>query len=315
MIRQTITGTDYIHDLISITYEVTYACNFKCEYCYNPIPRYNGAKTDQKDAVWKKLMEVEGPLQIIMLGGETTYYKKAVNYWNEYVTTFKDDETKSINLYTHGNNTPEVYSEFLGGKDNAYLGFSYHPGQTNEELYFKNIELVRNNDVNVVVCLVTTTDKKDWPKAKEILSKAKALGCQTQIEFCVTTENRRNATADAYEYFEEFLYRCYKINKLHFKSSKEDLTLCRDDYNLMFVNGLNDTKKLCTNRTFKISPELYMRYECDVNGEQVELAENIDAFDEFIKKKTVTCEQFCTGIAATLNEKVFLADTIKDIRA
>lgn len=314
MIKQTIVGEDYIHDLISVTFEVTYACDKKCSYCYNPIPRFNGAKDDVKNAVWQKLMSIKTPLQILLLGGETTFYKHTVDYWNEYVTTYMDDPTHSINLYTHGNNKPEVYEKFIGGKKHAYLGFSYHPGQTDEELYFKNIELVRKNGVNVVVCLVTSNDKTEWPHAKSILERVTELGCQTQIEFCVKTDNSRDATADAYDYFDEYLYQCYKIKELHF-TGDENLVIYRDHYNREFVNGLSNVKKLCKNRTFSIDPNCRLTYECKVGGIGLDLSRNLDRFEEFIAPRHVNCTQQCPSIVATLNEKVFFAKTIAEIKA
>lgn len=300
--------------MISVTFEVTYACDKKCSYCYNPIPRFNGAKDHHKDAVWSKIMSIKSPLQVLLLGGETTLYKHTIDYWNEFVTTYADDDTHSINLYTHGNNKPEVYDQLKAGKSKAFVGFSYHPGQTDEELYFKNIELVRSKGINVVVCVVTSTDKSTWPNTKRILERVTQLECLTQIEFCVTTDNTRDATVDAYEYFREHLYQCYKIKELHF-TGDETLTILRDDYNREFVNGLSDVKKLCKNRTFSIDPNCILTYECRVGGAAVDLKTHMHKFDEFIAPRFVDCTQNCPSIVATLNEKVFFAKTIAEIKA
>lgn len=313
MIKQTISGEPYVHELISITFELTYACDKKCSYCYNPIPRYNGVKTNIKDEIWQKIMSIETPLQVLLLGGETTFFKHTSEYWNEYCTKYMTDTTKHINLYTHGNNKPEEYDKYVGGKRHAFFGFSYHPGQTDEDLYFENIKRMRARDVNIVVCLVISADKSTWTEGKEILRKVTELGCRTQIEFCVTSDNLRDATADAYEFFDAYLYKCYKIKELIFEGD-EALRLPRDHYNRDFVAGLSDIKKFCKNRVYKITADGIMKFECDLGGQRVDLKQDINAFDRFILPKTVTCEQRCTGIASTLNEKVFFAKTIDEIR-
>lgn len=317
MIRQSIEGVDYIHDMVSITYELTYACDKSCSYCYNPQPRFAGANLATKDKIWEKIMSVERPLQVLLLGGETTLHKHVDHYWNSYVEKFKDDTTKTMALYTHGNNKTEVYERFIGGKEHSFLGFSYHPGQTDEDLYFKNMETVRKNGVNVVSCQVLDENKENWAYNREILKRVKELGGTTQLELCVTSENSRNTDVrEVYDYFGEYMFRCYKIKNLHFNGPTVNTTILRDDYNLEFPNGLSSVKKTCWNKVFKIDVNGKMMYECEMGKDthSVDLAQDLDAFDDFIKLRGVTCTQVCPGIASTFNEKLFYADSIGEIK-
>lgn len=314
MIKQTMSGDSYIHDMVSIEFEMLYTCDKACSYCYNPIPRYFGAKTDAKEQVWKKIMGVEGPLQVILLGGESTFFKPVFSWWNEYCAKYKDDESKHLIIYTHGNNKPEVYDKFIEkGNKRCYLGFSYHPGQTDEDLYFYNIERLRNRGVNIVVCQVITDDTSTWEHNWNILKRVKDLGCDTQIEFFVSKETgKRGGLVEAQEYFSDFVYQDCHVQDLHF-TGNEELNILRSEYNAYFPKGLSNVHKICRNRTYLIDANCRLKYECQVNGLGVDLVNDIDGFDDFIKPKGISCKQECPSSAAVLNDKTFFANSIEEI--
>lgn len=304
-------GKDYINDLKIITFEVTYACDKHCSYCYNPIPRYNGTCTATKDAIWKSIMDIESAKHIIMLGGETTFFENSIKYYNEYNDTYLLDDTRHMIFFTHGNNKPEVYEKFHSGKKTSTIGFSYHNEQTDNELYFSNMKLLLDNSVNVVVCiLIKSQDSSDWEEKLEVLKKATALGAKTQLEIEISNSTfKQDFDSAALEYFDEYVYKCFKVKTLHFG----DVEIKRDEYFKHFPKGLSNSKKMCRNQAFSINPEGILSYECTV-GPKLDLNTDLDKFNDYIKSKFVLCSDVCTGITSTINQKTFFESDIEKIK-
>lgn len=314
MIKQRPLGKPFIDDMVSITYEVTYLCDKRCSYCYNPKQRCEGASTEVKDRIWNKIMSLDRPLQVLLLGGETTMFEHSIDYWNEYVEKYKDDETKYMTFFTHGNNKPEVYQRFKGGKLHAHVGMSYHAGQTDYELWISNIKILLGNNVPVVVCMVISEDKEHWAEKLKVLEEVAELGCRTDVCFEVSpVENTQQVPPETFDYFYVYFFRCIKIWELEF-SGDEELTIRRDYYFQHFPRGLSEVKKMCKNKVFKIEPNGNLVLECGQAPHVLNLNINLHDMEKFLDGCTVMCNKPCTGIASTMNVKHFFTDKIEDIK-
>lgn len=317
MIEYSRTGKDYLDDLTVITFEPTYLCDKKCPYCYNPIPRSSGATTELKDNVWKKIMNIDSPKHIIMLGGETTFFENSINYFNEFSTKYMNDNSYHMTYFTHGNNKPEVYQKFIGGKKTAAVGFSYHNEQTDLILWLDNMKLLIKNNVQVVVCiLIQSNYKGDWEEKKNILETVTKLGAKTQLEIEISnTSYQQNVDKEAFEYFHEYVYRCFKIKELVFKniSTGEVEILLRDDYFKHFPQGLSASKKMCKNQSFRITPDMKLSFECHLTP-PIDLTTDLEEFENYIKFKYTLCKKVCTGISSTLNNKKFFESNLDIIK-
>lgn len=299
-------GKPFIHDLVSITFETTYLCDKKCSYCYNPIPRFQGASEEAKDKVWNQIMSIKTPLQVLMLGGETTFYEKSIDYFNEFSTKYMNDTTKHMVFFTHGNNKPEVYQRFVGGKKHSTVSFSYHGDQTDLDLWFSNMKILLNNNVRVVTCLLVT-ENTDWEETRQILQKVKSLGADTQVDIEIQG-NDQIYNEEAMAYFDEYLYKCFKITELEFRGS-DNLNIPRDDYFQYFPKGLS-ANKVCYNKVYRITPNLDLEFECGVGNKHSLLEHDLECL---IRTHGTMCKQQCTGIASTLNTKQIFATNVKEI--
>ncbi len=311
MITQYVNHPSEWDDMISLTLEVTYLCDKKCSYCYNPAKRYDGTN---KTKLWNEVLKIKKPLKVILLGGETTFYKDSINWFNEYSEKYKNDKSKRLVFFTHGNNTKEVYNKFIGGNDRCAVGMSYHNEQTNLELYMDNVRLLRNNNVTVVVCMIVTEDKVDWEHKRNILKEVKELGCKTDICIEVNKDDCSvNCNKEYADYFKDYIYKCIVANNLIFKNKKNILLdINRNEYYLYFPNGLNKSKKICTVRNYKVNPNNFLNTECG-NGTELNLNDNESKLHSYMNQQLV-CDARCTGISDTLNTKRFMsADTLEDI--
>ncbi len=311
MIKQKVIGIDDINELISCTLEVSFLCDKKCPYCYNPLLRYDGV---DKRPIWNELMNVKGPLQILMLGGETTLYKESINFFNEFSLKYNNDLSKHLVYFTHGNNNPNVYKKFIGyNNDQIYMSFSYHGSETDNNLWFKNLQIVLSNNIKVVCCLLVSNNTSNWKEYKDILLKARKLGCETDINIEVNKNNIQKGNVEYYEYFKEFIYNKKTISDIVFSKNNINIKqIKRSDYFKNFPFGLSSIKKLCFNRVFKIDPNGILTAECG-EGVKIDLSNNPNLLHNHMKQTAITCNSTCTGIANTLNTKLFFTKDITKI--
>lgn len=316
MLKHQVSGLDYISELVSITFEVTYACDKSCSYCYNPLPRRNGIKDANKKRILDELMNIDSPLQVLILGGEPTLYSPSIDFFNDFSTKYNGDEKKHITYFTHGNNKSEFYERFKGGNHLSSVSMSFHLGQTDERLWFENMAILKKNNVNVVVCFLIQQDISQWGYCVEILNKAISMGCETDVSVEIDSNDASTNIINGYlDIFEQYKYKCFKIKNISIvKKGEKIVEFCRNEYYDIFPNGYSNIEKMCRNQVFSITPYGILGRECGV-GEGIDISESPSLIHKYIKDDQLLCKSKCTGLASTLNEKVFLnAHNIKAIK-
>ena len=142
------------------------------------------------------------------------------------------------------------------------------------------------------------------------------MGCDTDVSIEIDKDSGDVNKIDGYlDVFGMFKYKCFKIKDISIVSGDKELVkFCRNEYYDYFPMGMSNIKKMCKNRVFTINPYGIISRECGV-GDGIDISESPERMHEFMNKDNVICESVCTGLASTLNQKMFLnAKNLKDIQ-
>lgn len=300
-------------DMLSITFELSYICDKSCWYCYNPNHTHFGNDESAKDQIWSYIMNYPGPLQVLLMGGETTLYEKSIQYFNEYCLKYKNDPSKHIIYFSHGNSNLELYSKFDSyQKQEAYISLSFHSNQTKEKLWWEVLDLLKLKN-NIVACTILFPDnQKDLDFKFDLLNSLVSKKIETDI--FLYQKNDEHQEFQDLKRFSKFKYisKIYKaidfLNKseIIFSKSKEQLKY-------FLPNGLTDIKKICWNKYFVINPNGILQAEC-LYGPTLDLnLSTIEQFNDFVSDQKLTCSVSCTTAGLSTNKKYLFANNLKQI--
>ena len=254
-------------DITSISIDVTELCQLHCEYCFASKSHRFLSKHDLI-LILNQLKLINQDLEITLMGGEPTLYP-FLNYMLEQLYNIKN--VKSILLFTNG--IRELNKFKLNSK--VTVALSYHQSQNNKSFLLRNIEYLRNKNINYFINVMMVKDLD----LSELTGKMIPLFVETKhgVHFINSNDelfNRKVINIDNKE------YSLYEYSKLDDK----------------YKNYQNFT---CHVREYLINLDLFCQHYC--LNEMIELsrfAEYVNSIKEikcpFIKCKKAekTCVDF-----------------------
>ena len=294
-------------------FEVTYLCDKKCPYCYNSKDRMIGASYFDKLRVFNEILNLKDKFQIIILGGEPSKFEGTIKFYHLFGKKYGEIPGYRFIIFSHGNADPNFYKQFRPYKNNNIL-FSWHEDQTDEDLFFRNMEILKNNGVRFGTCINIGLNKKDWEKKLKILERVKKMGGMTQIE-PIFIKNKKYFFKEMREYFKEYFYKCVKYNNIKIQSEDKSEILKFDfnDYELL-PQGIEGPKK-CYNKQFLIDPFLNLSPECNFFPElKINLKNNPKKLYNYIRNQIISCNFNCLSKSNVFNKKELTEESFNKIK-
>ena len=113
-------------------------CNLNCKYCYMRNGNSWG-KTSTYDYIEKlieKLKTINIKIDIIILGGEPTYYQKLNAFLFDLI---KNDNVREIYILSNGTRKSEYYNRLLSMSTKINLYLTYHSTEYDQYKFINNI--------------------------------------------------------------------------------------------------------------------------------------------------------------------------------
>lgn len=222
-------------DTFRLHWDIITICDMNCPYCYarKQLDWNKIASVEKIDEVISKLKKIEEPLEVVLLGGEPSY---SPNYF--YIL----DELEKIALSTAciSNAGGKVNKEWIERHEkykNFYFNFTYHPTETDMDIFKENV--LAANKYNLLVNIMLLGPKYNV-QLTEILDFCEQhnVGVAANIPFDPSGMDSYMLSSDKYKkwingirpYFKEYLY---------FESEKEKKVLHDID---VYLGGLNKFK-------------------------------------------------------------------------
>ena len=132
-----ITKNNGREEVVRIHIYLNTICNLKCSYCYmrNGDSWGRTSKKENLEKIIEKLNNINIPIDIILLGGEPTYYpllKYALNKFNKIINV------RNIYLLSNGTRTYDYYNNLLNDYSKLKLYLTYHSLEYNEDSFVSN---------------------------------------------------------------------------------------------------------------------------------------------------------------------------------
>lgn len=149
--------TNNFPNTIVVTWKFTTTCNFACNYCPPSLHdgKYGFPDFDASLNFLKSLTKNNKTVYVDLLGGETTLWPKLINFLTE-IKNFSKDIV--IQISTNGSRTNNWWKRFYSSdvEMNSYLHFTYHPELINEDLFYKNLEIISEKYFTVCSFMLDT---------------------------------------------------------------------------------------------------------------------------------------------------------------
>ncbi len=231
------------------TWNIHYACNYKCSYCHAPKPQDKDAKkavyldADAWLKIWKRMYERYGTWEILVSGGEPFAY-----------TGFMDLLIGISRMHFVGvcTNLEWDVAGFVRRADPERIRIetSFHPESVSLDKFSERLRILKNGGFNPTVNFVP------WPPLLNEMEKIKRgiekTGCQLTLQpFIGQFEGRsypQGYTKEEREYFKIFNDDC-NLKTLDFKTTKvSDSTkgkLCRMGQNYCYIHPDGSASRCC----------------------------------------------------------------------
>lgn len=238
------------------TWNIHYACNYRCAYCHAPKPGHKDARnarylsSDIWIDIWKRIYERYGTWEMLISGGEPFTYPGFM----ELII-----ELSRIHLIGVCTNLEWDVSHFVKFADpqRVRIEASFHPEFANLEKFVDKLILLKENGISPTVNFVP------WPplldKMQRIKEEIEGAGFQLTLQpFIGQFENRsypQGYTREEKELLGIFKDDC-NIKTLDFKTTREsDSTkgrLCRMGQNYAFIYPDGEAFRCCRDQTFSL---------------------------------------------------------------
>lgn len=231
------------------TWNIHYACNYKCIYCHAPKPEYKDARkavyitTDEWIKIWERLYGRYGTWEILISGGEPFTYPGFMDLLIEL------SKIHIVGICTNLEWDVTYFVKHIG-PERVRIETSFHPEFADLDKFMEKLTLLKDYGFAPPVNFVP------WPPLLGMMEKIKktveAVGCQLTLQpFIGKFENRfypQGYTEEEREYFKIFNDDC-NLKTLNFKATKEsDSTkgkLCRMGQNYVFIHPDGDASRCC----------------------------------------------------------------------
>ncbi|MCK9603701.1 MAG: radical SAM protein [Candidatus Omnitrophica bacterium] len=238
------------------TWNIHYACNYKCAYCHAP-------KTEHKDArkalyltnsewlkIWEKNYQRYGTWEILISGGEPFTYP---DFMQLFISLSR------IHFVSVCTNLEWDVASFVKQvrPDRAKIETSFHPEFADLNKFTKKLRILKDSGFQPTVNFVP------WPPILGIMQRVKeavdAAGCQLTLQpFNGQFENRSypgGYTEKEREYFKIFDDNC-NLNTLDFKTTDKSVStqgkLCRMGQNYAYIYPDGHAGRCCKDHTISL---------------------------------------------------------------
>lgn len=238
------------------TWNIHYACNYKCTYCHAPKPWHENARkgvciaSDKWIEIWKKNYERYGTWEILISGGEPFAYPDFMEL------VFGLSQMHLIGVCT---NLEWDVAHFVkrANPERIRIETSFHPEFADLGKFVKKLKLLKESGFSPTVNFVP------WPPLLDMMQKIKesveSSGCQLTLQpFIGNFENRQypqGYTEKERQYFGIFNDDC-NLKTLNFKTTGEaDSTkgrLCRMGQNYVFIHPDGEVSRCCRDHTISL---------------------------------------------------------------
>jgi len=238
------------------TWNIHYACNYKCSYCHAPKPEHKDARKaayipiDRWIETWKKNYDRYGTWEILISGGEPFTYPGFM----ELVIALS--KMHIISVCTNLEWDVEHLVKHIG-PDRLRIETSFHPEFSDLDAFVRKLKLLKSHGFSPTVNFVP------WPPLLEKMKKIKEVidstECQLTLQpFIGQFENRsypQGYTEKERKYFDIFNDDC-NLKTLNFKTTKEsDSTKgkpCRMGQNYVFIHPDGEVSRCCRDHSFSL---------------------------------------------------------------
>jgi len=265
---------------LNIHWDIVTVCQYNCSYCY--------ARKDYKTEGWNKLPSLEDQLKVIdaisssslpynlgLLGGEPTLHI----HYNDLITYIHNKLRDSDKLYVVSNGEKD-FSDHIE-LDKLVMLWSYHPEYTKEDIFFRNVEIMKSKGFKYKINIMLHPGKVYWKRTKEFIYKCIEKGYRIHPHFIYKdVYNLFNYTKDFWEYFR---FLDYEIEK--------DLVYNKELYNdySLFYSKKNKFKGWnCYNNNYEINIDYNINQFCKSN-KGINLLKEPDFFKNINKVKPIVC--------------------------
>ena len=238
------------------TWNIHYACNYKCSYCHAPKPEHKDARrivyipSQTWIDIWKRQYDKYGTWEILISGGEPFTYPGFMEL------IFELSKIHIVGICTNLEWDVDYFVKHVGPQ-RLRIETSFHPEFANLGNFVEKLHALKRGGFNPTVNFVP------WPPLLYRMEKIKetidAAGCQLTLQpFIGQFENRsypQGYTEEEKEYFKIFKDDC-NLKTLDFKTTKEsDSTkgkLCRMGQNYVFIHPDGEVSRCCRDHTYSL---------------------------------------------------------------
>jgi len=238
------------------TWNIHYACNYRCSYCHAPKPEHKGARKGVYISpaawldIWKGLYDRYGTWEILVSGGEPFVYPGFLDLVIEL------SKMHFVGACTNLEWDVSRFVKFVK-PERVRIETSFHPEFSDLNVFVEKLKILKENGFNPTVNFVP------WPplldKMKSIKDAVESASCLLTLQpFIGRYESRlypQGYTDKEKEYFNIFKDEC-NLKTLNFKTTKEsDATkgkLCRMGQNYVFIHPDGDASRCCRDHSFSL---------------------------------------------------------------
>ncbi|MBM3255300.1 MAG: radical SAM protein, partial [Candidatus Omnitrophica bacterium] len=238
------------------TWNIHYACNYRCAYCHAPKPEHKDARQARyipRNAwidIWKRMYDRYGTWEMLISGGEPFAYPAFM----ELII-----ELSKIHLVGICTNLEWDVFSFVESVDpqRVRIETSFHPEFSDLSRFIEKLKALKSHGFEPTVNFVP------WPplleQMKNIKEAIEAAGCQLTLQpFIGQFENRsypQDYTEEERGHFRIFKDDC-NLKTLDFKTTKESNStkgkLCRMGQNYVFIHPDGEVSRCCRDHTFSL---------------------------------------------------------------
>lgn len=284
-------------DRLNVHWDIVTICQLKCGYCYarNTYGKDWGkiAGIGVIDKVFESLGRSTLPFNLGLLGGEPTL-SPHYNYIIKNIQ--KLDKFNKVYVTTNGaKDLRELETDGV-----AFL-FSYHPADCeDDEMFFNNIQYIKNKGLQLKVNILLHPNRKHWEKSLKMAERVQESGVKIHPHFVYAHWDRKlmRYHKGFFEYFGIF------------RNLEKDIKYGEDLYNDFEVYSYGLTK-------FKGWNCWNNNYELDVNGNVVKFCKeentetsnilrDLDYFKRIGRTESMVCpheECNCDGLLKLKKER------------
>lgn len=281
-------------DLIILHYDITLACNNRCDYCY-ALDYLDNSKLINEDTFYntiKAINEIKKPIKVDILGGEPLLVVDKIRELLQ--KTSKDTEYSiftNLNFNSTSNKIKKI-SDILDEFNNTKLMISWHMS-SNKNNIMSNILALKNKNI-IVTLLVNDNNNQDLLNISKFLIEN---GVRYVVEFLRDKDGTTELTDYDNTEYKELMRNSYDVNN---KNMLDDVEYSLEDILKM---GYLDIAK-----THYVICKL-MQLKIDYDGNVTPICSNIHNIGHIrdgINIKDILCNKF-SCLCSTMNYKKIMS--------